>query len=160
MGSLVSAKEETIISVNFYEALSELNLDFEGANIEFIAQWSPVVKNTTCLENRIVLSHDYYKPIESIISKLKEEKNKSTKIMGRIKKLESSPDVEKRTMGKVKLVYLDESNKRKTVTANLEKNDYDNAIVAHTQGKHIEIVCELVSSHNTIIKCDSFSIIN
>lgn len=160
MDNLVSREDGTIISANFYEALNGLNLDSEGADVEFIAEWSPVVKNTTCSESRIMLSHDYYQPIESVISKLKEEKNKATKIIGRIKKLESSPDVEKRTMGKVTLVYLDENDKKKTVTAKLEKNDYDKAIDAHACGSHVEIVGEITGGRNATITCESFSIIN
>lgn len=156
---LVSREKGNIISANFFEALSGLNLDSEGADVEFIAEWSPVVKNTTCLKNRIKLSHDYYQPIESIVSKLKEEKNKATKIIGRIKRLESSPDVEKRTMGKVTVVYLDENDNRKTVTAKLEKKDYDKAIEAHACGSHVEIVGEMTQGRNASITCESFSII-
>lgn len=160
MDLLVSDKDGTIISANFYEALNGLNLESEGADVEFIAEWSPIVKNTTCIEDRIMLSHDYYQPIESIISKLKEEKNKSTKIIGRIKKLESSPDVEKRTMGKVSIVYLDENDKKRTVTAKLEKNDYAKAIEAHACGSHVEIMGELKTGRSATITCESFSIIN
>lgn len=158
--NLVSKKDEILISANFYEALNGLNLDSDGADVEFIAQWAPAVKNTTCSVNRIMLSHDYYQPIESIISKMKEEKDRATKIIGRIKKLESSPDVEKRTMGKVTLVYLDDEDKKKTVTAKLEKDDYDKAIDAHAHGSHVEIVGELKSGRNATITCESFSIIN
>lgn len=160
MDCLLSKKEETLISANFYEALNGLNLDSEGTDVEFIAEWSPVVKNTTCSENRIMLSHNYYQPIETLISKLKEEKNKSTRIIGRIKKLESSPDVEKRTMGKATLVYLDENDRKKSVTAKLKKNDYDKAIEAHACGSHVEIIGELTGGRNATITCESFSIIN
>ena len=160
MDNLVSREEGALISANFYEALNGLNLDSEGSDVEFIAEWSPVVKNTTCPESKIMLSHDYYQPIESVISKMKEKKDKATKIIGRIKRLESSPDVEKRTMGKVTLVYLDENDKKRTVTAKLEKNDYDKAIEAHASGSHVEIVGELKSGRNATITCESFSIIN
>ena len=74
--------------------------------------------------------------------------------------MESSPDVENRTMGKVTLVYLDDNDKRRTVTAKLEKNDYDKAINAHACGSHVEIVGELTNGRNATITCESFSIIN
>ena len=45
--NLVSKKDEMLISANFYEALNGLNLDSDGADVEFIAQWAPAVKNTT-----------------------------------------------------------------------------------------------------------------
>lgn len=160
MDELVSHESGATISANFYEALNGLNLDSADANVEFIAEWSPVVKNNDCTEHRIMLTHDYYQPIESVIEKLKEEKNKSTKIVGRIKKLESSPDVEQRTMGKVTIVYLDENEKKKTVSAKLEKNDYDKAIEAHACGSHVEIVGEITSGRNATITCESFAIMN
>ena len=67
--------------------------------MEFIAEWSPIVKNTINVRNRIMLTHDYYQPIETTIGKLKGEANKLTKIVGRIKVLNSSPDVQKRNRG-------------------------------------------------------------
>ena len=41
------------------------------------------------------------------------------------------------------MVYLDENEKPRTVTSELEKVDYDKAIEAHERGAHIEIVGEL-----------------
>ena len=147
LDKLLLQDNDKIISANFYEALGGLNLDSDGADVEFIAEWSPIVKNTGCTEDRILLTHDYYQPIEIAIGKLKEETNRSTKIIGRIKKLESSPDVQKRKIGKITVVYLDENDKPKTVTANLNKNEYDRAIKAHERGCHIEIVGELSSGN-------------
>lgn len=149
-----------IISANFYEALGGLNLDSDGTDVEFIAEWSPIVKNVDCAKDRILLTHDYYQPIESTIGKLKEKTNKSTKIIGRIKKLESSPDVQKRKIGKITVVYLDENDKPKTVTANLNKNEYDKAIKAHERGFHIEIVGEVSSGKRPFMpSCESFTVI-
>lgn len=152
-------QEETIISANFYEALNGLNLDSEGTDIEFIAEWSSIVKNVSCSQNKIELSHDYYQPIESVITRLKEKRNKSSRIVGRVKKLESSPDLEKREMGKITLVYLGEDDRKRTVTAKLEKDDYGRAIEAHALGSYVEIEGELTSGRNATITCDSFTII-
>ncbi len=149
-----------LISANFYEALNGLNLGSEGTALEFTAEWSPVVKNTTGTKSRVSLTHDYYQPIETVISKLKERKNTSTTIIGRIRKLESSPDLEKRTNGKITVVYLDENDKKRTVTADLNKNDYEKAITAHATGSHVEITGELKTGRNAAVSCDSFSIIN
>lgn len=153
-------QDNKIISANFYEALGGLNPGLDGADVEFIAEWSPVVKNTGCARNRILLTHDYCQPIETAIGKLKEETSKSTKIIGRIKKLESSPDVQKREIGKITVVYLDENDKPKTVTANLSKNEYDKAIKAHERGCHIEIVGEVSSGKRSFMaSCESFAVI-
>ncbi|MCI8635043.1 MAG: hypothetical protein HFJ05_05530 [Eubacterium sp.] len=159
MDKLILQDGDKIISANFYEALGGLNLDSNGADVEFIAEWSPIVKNTDCVKNRILLTHDYYQPIETTIERLKDETNKSTKIIGRIKKLESSPDVQKRKIGKITVVYLDENDKRKTVTVNLNKNEYDKAIKAHERGFHVEIVGEISSGRNVSMSCESFAVI-
>ena len=51
---------------------------------------------------------------------------------------------------------------RRTVTANLKKEDYDKAIEAHSRGNHIEIVGDIHNpdKRNTSITCESFSIID
>ena len=159
MDKLILQDEDKIISANFYEALGGLNLDSNGADVEFIAEWSPIVKNADCAKNRILLTHDYYQPIETTIERLKDETNKSTRIIGRIKKLESSPDVQKRKIGKITVVYLDENDKRKTVTVNLNKNEYDKAIRAHERGFHVEIVGEISCGRNASMSCESFAVI-
>ena len=160
LDKLLLQDNDKIISANFYEALGGLNLDSEEADVEFIAEWSPIVKNTGCARNRILLTHDYYQPIETAIGKLKEETSKCTKIIGRIKKLESSPDVQTRKIGKITVVYLDENDKPKTVTANLNKSEYDKAIKAHEKGCHIEIVGEISSGKRPFMpSCESFAVI-
>ncbi|MCI8293487.1 MAG: hypothetical protein HFH53_08160 [Hespellia sp.] len=159
LDKLALQNEKKMISANFYEALNGLNLDSDETNIEFIAEWSPTVKNNNCPENRIFLTHDYYQPIETTIGKLKENVNKSTKIIGRIKKLESSPDVQKRKKGKITVVYLDEHDKPKIVTANLNKSDYDKAIRAHENGYHVEIIGELSCGRRASISCETFAVI-
>lgn len=160
LDKLILQDDDKVISANFYEALGGLNLDSDGCDVEFIAEWSPIVKNISCVDNRILLTHDYYQPIETTIGKLKEGTNKSTKIIGRIKKLESSPDVQKRKIGKITVVYLDENDKPKTVTANLNKNEYDKAIKAHEKGCHIEIIGEVSSGKRPFMSsCESFAVI-
>ncbi len=44
MNKLIIQDESQIISANFYEALGGLNLDSSEADVEFIAEWSPIVK--------------------------------------------------------------------------------------------------------------------
>ena len=158
---LISEDENSMISANFYEALSGLNLDIEGANVEFIAQWSPTVKKNRYQHSSILLSNDYHQPIASAVSKLREKTNTKTKIVGRIKKLESSPDVSKRTSGKISAVYLDGNDKVKTVTVNLKKEDYDKAIDAHTRGNYVEMIGELTKTgkQNASMVCEGFAVI-
>lgn len=159
MDKLILQDGDKIISANFYEALGGLNLDSKGADVEFIAEWSPIVKNVDCVKNRILLTHDYYQPIETTIERLKDETNKSTRIIGRIKKLESSPDIQRRKIGKITVVYLDENDKPRTVIVNLSKSEYDKAIKAHEKGLHVEIVGEIASGRKASMSCESFAVI-
>lgn len=156
----LSSKEgDSVISVNFYEALNGLTSDSEMTEIEFMAEWDPGVKNTGCQTDRVRLSHDYSQPLAAVISKMKEEKNKATRIIGRIKKLESSPDAEKRETGKITVLYLDESNKGKTVVVNLGKEDYSRAIEAHAHGAYVEVVGEMTRGRVPSIVCEAFCVL-
>lgn len=160
LSHLLNLEDEDLISANFYEALIGMNLDEESTGVEFSAEWSPIVKNKNSIQNKILLTHDYYQPIRATISKLKEETSKATKIIGRIKKLESSPDLQTRTTGKITVVYLDENERRKTVTVRLNKNDYDKAIEAHEKGFHVEIIGEISLGKKSTMQCESFAIID
>lgn len=159
LDDLLSKTGENVISANFYEALNGLNLDSEGANVEFIAEWSPVVKNKRAVQSRVLLTHDYYQPIEIAAGKLKEKKKTSTKILGRINKLESSPDVAKRKEGRISVVYLDDNDKKRITTVQLEKSDYDRAIEAHEKGLYVEISGNLTRSKRAVMTCEEFRII-
>lgn len=156
---LLSKSGENVISANFYEALNGLSLDSEGANVEFIAEWSPAVKNKREVPGRISLTHDYGQPIAIAAEKLKEKKKTSTKIVGRINKLESSPDVTKRKEGKITVVYLDDNDKKRITTVQLEKSDYDKAIEAHEKGLYVEISGNLTRSKRAAMTCEEFRII-
>lgn len=158
---LISEDEKTMISANFYEALTGMSMSDQDTSVEFIAQWSPAVKSNRCIQDRIVLTNDYYQPITATIEKLRETVNTDKKIVGRVKKLESIPDASKRTNGKVTIVYLDDDEKRKTVSVQLEKDDYNKAIEAHESGSHVEIIGKIEENRKRTrsMIADSFSII-
>lgn len=159
---LISEDVETMISANFYEALTGMNISEQGAAVEFIAQWSPAVKKNRCNQNRIVLTHDYYQPIVEIIGELRETINTHSKIVGRVKRLESIPDASKRTNGKVTIVYLDENDNKKTVRLQLARADYSKAIEAHESGSHVEVIGEIEDNgkRTRLMTVESFSIID
>ena len=108
------------------------------------------------------LTHDYYQPITMAIEKLRETINTHTKIVGRVKKLESIPDASKRTNGKVTIVYLDENDSKKTVSVQLAKDDYNKAIEAHESGSHVEVIGEIEDNgkRKKLMTAESFSIID
>lgn len=153
--------EGILVSANFYEALIGLNLDKEDANIEFSAQWSPVVKENRSKNNKIDISHKYYKSIFNVIRKLREMKSDTTKILGRIKKLESSPDATKRNSGKITIVYPDKNGNMKTIIANLNKEGYEKAIKAHINGNYVEVIGEIekINSRHSSINPEIFNVI-
>ena len=151
-----------MISANFYEALTGMNISDQDTAVEFIAQWSPVVKRNRCDQDKIVLTHDYYEPIARTVEKLRETINTHSKIVGRVKRLESIPDASKRTNGKVTIVYLDENDNKKTVSLQLARDDYNKAIEAHESGSHVEVIGEIEDNgkRTRSMTVESFSIID
>lgn len=159
---LVAQAEKCAISSNFYEALMNLNENPDGTDLEFIAEWSPTVRNEQCSHNRILFSHDYYEPIRATVNRLRQEKATATKIYGRIKQLDSTPDVAQRKDGRVTVVYLDENDKSRTIIVHVDKNDYDKAITAHSNGYFIEVIGKMTKSGNrkASMECEAFRIID
>lgn len=161
MEELVAQAEKCGISSNFYEALMNLNENSEGTDLEFMAEWSPTVRNEQCSHNRILFSHDYYEPIRATVNRLRQQKATATKIFGRIKQLDSTPDVAKRKDGKITVVYLDENNRSRTIIVRVDKNDYDKAITAHSKGYFIEVIGQMTKSakRTAMMECEAFQII-
>ena len=88
-------------------------------------------------------------------------KCESRELLGRIKTLSSSLDVEKRETGKVSIVYLDEYDKSKTIDVNLTREDYDKALAAHANGKYVELHGKFTykGTRMIILEYDSFQVI-
>lgn len=155
---LLERQNEEIISANFYEALADMNL--KNSQMEFIAQWSPAVKPDRTIVSRVELSSQYYEPIRKIIDELKPSAKRSMKIIGRIKSLSSSPDAQKRESGRISVVYLDNQDKKKTLSLTLNKEDYDKALKAHRLGSYVEIFGKFSNDrrNKTVFQYESFSI--
>lgn len=151
-------EEDAGISSNFLEALNGLNLQSENTLVEFTTEWSPTVKINRSHNNHIRVTNDYYQPIASVIDKIKEETNKRTEVIGRIKRLAAVPTVDKRNGGTVTVVFISENNKAKTVQVDLSKEDYENAVEAHRHGKAVKLVGDLKGSHKLKMKNVLFSI--
>lgn len=158
--NLVSPNLNEPISANFYEALNGLNLESESTDLEFRIEWSPIVKKNRASKTHIMLTHDYYQPIGDAIIKLRDDVSKSTRIYGRIKRLESLPDAPKRKKGIITVVYLDELNRPKTVRAELSKSDYDKAIKAHAEGAIVELAGEFSGGRQRVAQCEAFEVIS
>lgn len=131
------------ISVNFFEALNGLNLEHSNTTLEFIAEWSPVVKINRTENSCVRVTNDYYQPIEHVVNCIREVTNKQAKIIGKIRQLKAAPSVDKREKGTIIVVYLNEESKAKSVSVTLSKEDYDEAVLAHKLGKTVKVVGNL-----------------
>lgn len=155
--SLINYEEE--ISSNFYEALNGLDLQAENTTVEFIAEWSPTVKSNRCQYNKVSVTNDYYEPIRNIISKIKESTNERTTIVGKIKQLKAAPVIDKRQFGMVVVVYVGDNERAKSVTVKLDKEDYENAVIAHQHGKAVKLVGDLKEHPKAVMENVIFNVI-
>lgn len=129
---------EKKISVSFVESLSNLNINKENNSLEINATWAPTIRQNKPKITKIEISHDYYAPLKSVVDRYKREDEATTNIIeGRISKLNASPNIEERKNGKATLVYINNESKAKKITLDLTKDDYDIAILAHSEGKTI-----------------------
>lgn len=108
-----------------------------------------------------MLSNNYYEPISVATSQLRECISTKTKIFGRIKN-SNLHLIQKEELREITIVYLNEEDKPRTITANLNKVDYEKAIEAHSHGNHVEIVGDITNSgkKNATITCESFAILD
>lgn len=157
--NLAKTSKDDEISVNFYEALLGIKLADEHTTVEFIPEWAPSVPLMEDLPKSIALSHNYYQPIQSTVSTIRGIVKRKERIVGRIKRLESTPDLENRQVGKVTVVYVDDNNKARTIISKLARDDYNKAIEAHANGAYVEIIGEMQDTHIKEIECESFNVI-
>ena len=159
-GNLESlANDNSPISSNFYEALSGLSMDTEDTTVEFMAEWSPTVQSNRCQYNRISVTNDYYEPIKTIISKIKECTNERTEIVGKIKELKAAPVIDNREHGTIIVVYVGDNARAKSVTVKLDREDYDKAVAAHQHGKAVKVVGDLKGQVKSVMENVIFSVV-
>lgn len=152
--------DDSTISFNFFEALSGMNFQTEKTTLEFIAEWSPVVKANRCNYSRLSVTNDYYRPIASVAAKIKAETTKRSEIIGRIKQLSAAASLDERINGTATIVYIGNDNRIKNVKVELCREDYDNAVIAHQQGKTVKIIGDLITGNrNVTMKNVIFSVI-
>lgn len=147
------------ISSNFYEALNGLGMNTEDTTVEFIAEWSPTVQSNRCQYNRISVTNDYYEPIRTIISKIKECTNERTEIVGKIKELKAAPVIDNREYGTIVVVYVGDNARAKSVTVKLDREDYDKAVAAHQHGKAVKVVGDLKGQVKAVMGNVIFSVV-
>ena len=147
------------ISSNFYEALNSLDLYSENTIVEFTAEWSPIVTSNRSPIQKVMITNDYYEPLQSVISKIKECDNERKEIIGKIKDLKAAPIIDERKYGTVVVVYISGNGKAKSVKVKLDKEDYDNAVMAHQYGKTVRLIGDLKEKPRATMENALFSII-
>lgn len=150
---------ENSISANFYEALNGLDLHAEDTTVELMAEWAPTVRRNRCKCNRVSVTNDYYEPIKSVIGKIKGYTNERTEIVGKIKDLKAAPVIDNRKSGVIVVVYVGDNARAKSVTVKLDREDYDNAVMAHQHGKAVKLVGDLQKRKKAVMENVIFSIV-
>jgi len=142
--------DDSTISCNFFEALSGMNFQTEQTTLEFIAEWSPIVKANRYDYNRLSVTNDYYSPISSVAAKIKAETTERSEIVGRIKQVSAAPNIDNRINGTVIVVCIGNDNKIQNVKVELCREDYDDAVIAHQQGKTVKIIGDLITKNRNV----------
>jgi len=77
-----NADSENCISVNFLEALSEININRSGSELDITAKYAPTVRSNVLSDTSISISHDYYSPINTIVKRFKNSQQSEKCILG------------------------------------------------------------------------------
>ena len=128
-----------------------MNLITPGSALEIKAKWAPTIRDNVSQNSIVEMSHDYYSPLQSVVDKYKaDDEKESCTIEGKIADLNATPQLEKRTKGKAKLVYIsDDSSRTKSVQLVLDNETYNVAIKAHQEGKTIRAIGKKVGNRMT-----------
>lgn len=134
--------ESKHISISFIESLINLNLAGVDSKLEITAKWAPTIRENTAQRSVVEVSHDYYSPLQSIVAKYKADDERETCVIeGKIADLKATPQIEKRTKGNAKLVFIaDDSSKTQSVQLTLDPDSYNTAIRAHQEGRTIRAI--------------------
>ncbi len=147
------------VSANFLEALSSIGIDKEGAEVDISIKWAPTVQSNIAKVDSVTLTNDYYKPIEAVVSIIKNKRADEKEFVGLLSKLEAIPNAEKRHEGEVTLVYLNEDEKKCTAKVLLKREDYHIALEAHDQGKTVKVTGRLSGQKRKTIDYSKFELV-
>ena len=156
-----NAEANTFISASFLEALSGINIYRENSSLDITVKYAPTIKTNTISNTSVSVNHDHFYPIDALVNKLKRVQETEKIYVGLIKALDAPPDLKVRKHGTVTIVYLNADGKNATAKVTLLKNDYDEAIKAHTEGRHVRLIGSISgrSSGKKIIECSFFEIL-
>ena len=149
------------ISANFLEALNSIGIFRNGVEVNFDIKWAPTIKDNRSKIEKITLNHDYYEPINALVKKLKENVEEEKIYIGKISRLNSNPDAEKRTNGNITLVYIGDNKTQTSASVNLPLEYYELAIEAHKDGAYVKVRGKLTGQTRIKnIECTDFELIH
>ena len=149
-------REQNRISINFLESLENLNINKNGGNLDVKIKWSSTVLENKSECNKVVFSHNYYTPINSVTQKVKRDQQNEVQedYVGLIKAVKGHEDIEERNSGIINLVVV-ANDKKRTVKARLSKADYNDAVEAHKKGKYVRVKGKY---EDKILVCKEFGV--
>ncbi len=145
LNELLNPSKEDFVSINYLDALQNIGIDHKNSEIDISVKWAPTVHQNRFDKSLITISNDYYDIIKTKVNSYKEiTEEESIEFIGKISDLKSNPDLTKREKGIIKVKYIN-NDKLSTITAELSKDDYDKAVIAHKNGKTVKVIGEKVS---------------
>ena len=154
-------EENEIISVNFLESLLALKDSKYDSELEISAKWSPFASGELQGTQTVKLTDDYLQAIESMANKMSSpDEEKEAVFIGKVSQLKAETDPGNRKEGEIILNFMGDGEKVIRAKVILSIEDYDNASIAHKEGKDVLIKGILKTSGRTkVIEQPKFSVI-
>lgn len=149
---------ENLVSINFMEAVKDLNLYKSQSILEVGIKWAPSLIQNTYNKSVIAFDNNYFSPIKSTVDTKEIEIGENyIVIQGRVKSNTAPTMLDRRTTGTVKLVPAN-LDSRKVINIKLNIEDYNTAIDAHKQGKLVGL--KIKPGHKLIEDYQDFHILD
>ena len=161
LNKIANGLGDIVISANFLESIVNLKqLNKESTSVEFLTSWSSL-SPVLGLPSRIEVQEDFIPAIESILDKMIPGQNEEiVELVGKVSQVKAEPDATKRQEGEVTFSLIGEGGKSFNVKSILDVTNYEEACLAHKEGKNILIRGKLISTRRSkTIESPSFQII-
>lgn len=163
LDKLAKGEAGIVISANFLESILNIKqLNKDSSSIEFISSWSSLAPIDNTTPSKIEVQKDFVPAIDSIIDKMTPRNlQEPGEFVGKVFQVKAESDLSKRFDGEVLFNLIGGENKSFTAKATLNLKEYNEACIAHEQGKNIQIKGILVSNRKSkVIENPDFKIID
>jgi len=148
------------ISSNFLESLAAMGIYKKDTELGITLKYCPTVTKGILDYNHVKINSDFHPIISSVVNRIKRTIESEHSIVGLIRALDAVPDIEKRTDGNAKIIFINADGDKETATVNFKNEDYIEACDAHIRGKNVKILGTISGQKGSRkIKCSSFEII-